>query len=246
MTNQEEYNAAIELAAQARDSLRSLSGVVEHLRVISQREALLAASSASSVTNRKQLNRVITDLNAIRRANYEQIDFVIRDGLRGLEPTADVSSLLLQFPLVGTYYHEWINVAEVRETQRVKAAMRMALINKEDAVLLGQRLTEAYDASKRSLASLVATVGNMVINETRMAEMRAAGVKHWRIVALIDSNTSPQTLAMMGVDYEVGNGPHLPLHIGGRSIATPVHEGGGPFPDLETLAQWSARQAAQP
>lgn len=242
MTNQEEHDAAIRRAFDVRDALRSLAGVVEHLRTISQREAMLRVLDASSLTNRRQLNRLLTELAGIRRDSYQQIDFTIRDAMQGLEPKADVPSLLNKFPLVGTYYAEWIATTETREAHRVKAAMRMALINKEDAKLLGERVTEAYAASKTSLASLVATVGNMVVNEARIAAMKAAGVKQWRITALVDSGTSPKTLASLGEIYDVGKGPHLPLHIGGRSIATPVHE--GPLPDLETIDQWRARQAS--
>jgi hypothetical protein len=244
MTNQEEHDAAIRRAFEVKDALRTLAGVVEHLRLIAQREAMLKVLEASSLTNKRQLNRLLTELAGIRRDSYAKIDFTIRDAMQQLEPAADTARLLNTYPLVGTFYVEWLTVAETREAQRVKAAMRMALINKEDAKLLSERITEAYAASKTSLASLVATVGNMVVNEARIAAMKAAGVKQWRITALVDSGTSPKTLASLGEIYDVGKGPHLPLHIGGRSIATPVHE--GPLPDLETVEQWRARQATAP
>lgn len=246
MTNQEEYDAAIIVAIRSRDALRALAGVVEHLRTLGQREAMLSVLEASSLTNKKQLNRLIAELNATRRNSYEQIDSTIRDAMQGSAPGTDTNALLVKYPLVGTFYAEWIAMTEYRETRRVVAALRMALINKEEAKQLAARVTEAYSASKTSLASLVATVGNMVVNETRMAAMAKADVKQWRITALVDSGTTNTTLASLGEVYDVGKGPHLPLHIGGRSIATPVHEGGGPLPDLETLDQWRARTGTAP
>lgn len=124
------------------------------------------------------------------------------------------------------------------------------------------RYTDGIQATLgRAAKAAVSTAIQHVNNAARMVtwEDNEDIVQGYRIVATLDARTTDKCRALDGQEFEVGNGPIPPLHIGCRSTTVAVLDklfdplrdrltrssATGPVPQRMTYYEWLATQSAE-
>lgn len=207
----------------------------------------LALSENTFVTTKSQINRVIAQVATIRAAMFTEasndaLDRIVElvdkeQSILAVEwrvspiAKADLQRALLREHIVGTRFQEWVSAAQANDYQLIRSRLRMGYASGRTSLEVLQSIKgtqrQAYRdgvliKTKRSVDTLVASATNMLMNWARLELMRRAGVQHWQLAVIPDGNASDETQEQDGQVFAIGEGPSLPLHPNGRSLAVPV------------------------
>lgn len=184
-----------------------------------------------------------------------------------------VQQIVLSRPLEGAPIREWTKQLPVTTYKRVTQAISQGLAagQSHDTIVQNLRGTKAerytngvLQSSRRDIDSLVRTASNHVTSHAREVVARENDdiVRGVRIVATLDTRTTPVCRSQDGKIYPIDDGPRPPFHWRCRTTTTPVlktaEEAGlaikipvgvrasmnGPVAGNETYGSWLKRQSA--
>ena len=123
--------------------------------------------------------------------------------------------------LLEPFIKDWENGAMERVSQTVRAGYVQGLTTQEIARSVRET---AMVPSTQNLQAIARTALQHAANEARQATWSANRdiVKKYRWVSTLDSRTTSQCQALDGQEYEFGEGPMPPAHIGCRSTTVAV------------------------
>jgi hypothetical protein len=247
MNNQKAYDDAVDDALLLQVQIKDLQASVDAFVAIGDSAVTIALSESSYTGTRQQINRVLSRIALARAAMFNEvsnqaiqdiIDLVMKEqqiyaiNLR-VSPLAreDLFKALHREYILGTKFQEWVSAAQASDYKSIRQQLRIGLTAGRTSLevlqsIKGTQRQNYRDGvlvkAHRSVASLVTSATNMLVNWSRFQLMKRAGFTHWRFAAIVDDTTSAHTLAQEDTIYELDQGPRPPLHIGGRSLVVPT------------------------
>jgi len=171
-------------------------------------------------------------------------------------PEQEEADNLNFYPMAGRTMDEWWALFFAGDADRIISNTTQGIISGQDSGeiyqdLRGSKELNYTDGAVRpsfnSIGSLVPTliVGAIGYADSIFAEAnKALGIKE-RYTAIRDNRTSVLCASLDGGVYEVGQGPHPPMHRNCRSVRVPVFAGEGETVEKgTTYADWLKEQPA--
>lgn len=137
---------------------------------------------------------------------------------------SQVRAAVFAEPMQGRFLKEWFQTLAVVTQDRVKAAIRLGVLEGQTVRDIGLRIRNATGQSRRGAEMVVRTAVNHVSQVARQQvyQENADIVKGVRWVATLDGRTSAVCRARDGEVYPLDSGPRPPAHPGCRSSTSPV------------------------
>ena len=131
--------------------------------------------------------------------------------------------------LLKPFFNQMTNREAVRVTDSVRKGFTEGQTNQEIVKsLIGTKKLNFNDgilkSSRRNAKAVVRTATQHMANVARVETYTANAdiVTGYKILATLDSKTSPQCRALDQQEFELGKGPMPPLHVNCRTTTTPV------------------------
>lgn len=182
-----------------------------------------------------------------------------------LPSVSQVRAAIFAEPMQGRLLKEWFGALDAVTQDRVKAAIRLGVLEGQGLREIGQRITGAVAMARKGAEMVARTAVNHVSQVARQTvfEENADIVKGVRWVATLDTRTSAVCRARDGAVYPLDSGPRPPAHPNCRSSVSPVLKSwkelgiaagdaapefrasmDGQVPASVTYAEWLKRQSA--
>lgn len=206
-----------------------------------QLEALLKNIEAINANAAKELGKVLVeDLGALAvyEAGYQAglLQRFIPVAIQFVSNTPSRNQLIAAVqsrPFEGRLLREWIEQFDVNSANRIKAAVRLGIVEGQttDQIVRRIRGTRAanyqdgvWHKSRRGAEALVRTATAHVASVSRGMTWQENDdmVKGRKIVAVLDLRTTPICRARDGKVYPLDKGPRPPFHINCRTTEVPV------------------------
>lgn len=153
-----------------------------------------------------------------------------------LPDAATLRSIVKAVPFQGKTLSEWAADIKGADLSRISQQVKIGLVQGEHPRAIARRIVGTVQLkgvdgvtaiTRRGAEAITRTMVNGVGAQARLELMLAnedLGAEEL-FTATLDSRTTPICRALDGKVYKVGKGPRLPLHMGERSLYTPVFDG---------------------
>ncbi len=153
-----------------------------------------------------------------------------------LPPPERLRAIVGSQPFEGKTLKAWAESIKAADLARMEDQIRIGLVQGEGPRAIARRIVGTASlagrngttqVTRRWAASIVRTVSAGITAEARRAFMLANRdlAPQEVFTATLDSRTTPICRSLDGKVFDVGAGPRLPLHIGERSLYSPVVDG---------------------
>jgi hypothetical protein len=210
---------------------------------------------------RNQLDPIIRKFLAdLRQLATDQIGFDARLAMEAVEePVIEFDREeedLDAFPMNGRTFDEWWALFFAGDADRIMSAVNQGVLSGDDATELYRNLRGTASlryadgvtrTSFLSLGTLIPTLiaGTISYGNTVFAEANDF-VQKERYTAIRDSRTTILCASLDGGVYNVGEGPHPPMHRNCRSFRVPIFEGAGDTEPVDTnYEDWLKNQPVE-
>lgn len=226
------------------ESLRRVDDIVAEVRAM----RIVAWGELKSELRRRLRDVTDAELSFLRRLFAASLP----DGVDLTLPTGTHFEAL-RTPFDGKTLTEWLNDLQRDDIARITQSLRVSLALGESPTAAAKRIVGV--ARNKGRDGTTQTTRRRVDSFTRMAVTHFGSQAQLAFmqenfpdakelyVAILDSRTTPICRSLSGDVYEVGEGPHPPLHYGCRSRRIPFL--GDTPPDLPSYQDWLARQPAE-
>jgi len=170
-------------------------------------------------------------------------------------PTATLVSSVVENPIQGKFFAEWMETFEASTVGRLNQAIRIGVLEGETESQLIRRVRNEIDTTRNAASQLVRTSTNSVTNNARQLlwAQNSDIIEEWQFVATLDSRTTFICIELDGERFPIGEGPKPPRHRSCRSttiavvkdsIFTPAMRAsaGGPVDASLTYPAWLKTQ----
>lgn len=149
---------------------------------------------------------------------------------------AKLRAIVTSQPFMGQTLSQWASELAKSDVARMGQQIRIGLVQGETIPEISRRLVGTvrlsgvdgvFEMSRRSAATITRTAVNAITAEARaqLFDANSDLMDGELFTATLDSRTTPICRSLDGNIYEVGKGPKLPLHMGERSLYSPIIDG---------------------
>lgn len=162
---------------------------------------------------------------------------------------------MMLYPMDGRTFDEWWALVLAGDTDRIMGQVKAGLIAGESEVEIAQRLRGTAEngyadgvtrTTRNSVNSLVPTlaIGAISFANYTFAQANPQLIRKERYTAILDSRTSIICASLDGGLYNIGEGPHPPVHRNCRSVRVPVYvDAGATVADDLSYEEWLKDQS---
>ena len=257
-----------------RYKARTAREIMAAVEGLSQELYQLIASLDLQAMTRRDLDRLLAQVNALVQSRYQPatksleaalIAFVSYEGewtgesLRRFGLVADVAvpsdadlwAGVYSRPFQGRLLRDWLKDLPANTSARVRQVIRQGYVDGISPIEIARQIRGTrgrngiMDISKRGAEAMARTAIAHTSSRARELTYKASGVSQEQWVSVLDGRTSPICRANDGNIYEVGKGPRPPAHVNCRSTMIPVTSGNrAALETRPTYNDWLRQQPA--
>jgi SPP1 gp7 family putative phage head morphogenesis protein len=250
-----------------RDIQAAINGVSAELY------SIIAASDLDQLS-RRDLDRLLAQINRIINSRYEPITETLEAALRefatyeagwtaqslerfglvadiGIPSDADLWAAMYSRPFQGRLLREWLADLPAATAARVRQTVRQGYVDGLGPLDIARQIrgtrsqTGIMEISRRGAEAMTRTAVAHTASRAREMTYRESGVDQEQWVSVLDSRTTAICRANDGRVFQVGQGPRPPAHIGCRSTMIPVTSGNrAALQARPTYNDWLTQQPA--
>lgn len=204
---------------------------------------LLAKLKESRLVGWREARKVwFEEMRALSVAEAGFFDRIIIAAVPGVElgtllpDPARLRNIVTSKPFMGKTLKGWADNVQRADLSRIEDQIKIGLVQNESPQQISRRIVGTVNQrgrdgvtqiTRRNATAITRTVTNGVASEARRiyAELNKEIAPDEVFTATLDTRTTPICRSLDGKQYKVGTGPQLPLHIGERSLYSPVIDG---------------------